>query len=362
MALPARDFRGPEPIDWRLAQRIARSVAGRDAFATSYLASSLTPDFSAATADAEAAVAEYTGLRSPDLATAEVVDRAGWVNANVRSMQRMLAPLTDRVSERMAKSPFAPVGRRVAGTELGVLLGYVSQRVLGQYDLLVPDEEGAPTDDRVYYVGANILGLEKRFAFRPGDFRLWIALHEVTHRAQFTGVPWLREYFVAQVHELMVGIEPDPGIVFAAIGRAADAIRVGKNPVDERGLMGLFANEEQRAAMDRMQALMSLLEGHGNAVMNHLGAQMLHGQERMAAVLSARRATRGPTALFHKLIGLDMKMRQYEVGEAFVEGVTRAAGFRALDAAWASPASLPTLAELVDPTAWLDRVRTVAAR
>ncbi len=362
MALPARDFAGPEPIDWRLAQRIARSVAGRDHFADSYLAASLTPDFAAATAEAESAVADYTGLRAPDRATAEVVDRAGWVNANVRSMQRMLAPLTDRVAERMAKSPFAPVGRRVAGTELGVLLGYIAQRVLGQYDLLVPDEDGAPTDDRVYYVGANVLGLEKRFAFRPRDFRLWIALHEVTHRAQFTGVPWLRDYFLAQVHELMIGIEPDPGIVFAAIGRAADAIRAGKNPMDERGLMGLFANDEQRAAMDRMQALMSLLEGHGNAVMNHLGEQMLDGQGRMATVLSARRNVRGPTALFHKVIGLDMKMRQYEVGEAFVEGVAREAGFRALDAAWAAPESLPTLAELVDPVAWLDRVRSVAVR
>ncbi len=362
MPLPARDSAGPEPIDWRLAQRIARTVGGRDAFANSYLASSLTRDFSAATSEAEAAVADYTGLHAPDRATAEVVDRAGWVHANVRSMQRMLAPLTDRVAERMAQSPFSPIGRRIAGTELGVLLGYVSQRVLGQYDLLVPDEDGAPTDDRVYYVGANILGLEKRFAFRPGDFRLWIALHEVTHRAQFTGVPWLRDYFLAQVHELMVGIEPDPGMVFAAIGRAADAIRVGKNPVDEQGLMGLFANEEQRAAMDRMQALMSLLEGHGNAVMNHLGAQMLDGQERMAAVLSARRNARGPTALFHKLIGLDMKMRQYEVGEAFVERVTQEAGFRALDAAWSDAESLPTLAELVDPTAWLDRVSTNARR
>ena len=361
MAALARDLARPEPIDWRLAERVARTIAGRDAFADSYLAASLRPDFAAATAEAESAVADYTGLRSPGRATAEVVDRAGWVAANVRSMRRMLEPLTDRVAEKIARSPLAPVGRRVAGTELGVLLGYVSQRVLGQYDLLVPDEDGAPTDDRVYYVGANVLGLEKRFAFRPGDFRLWIALHEVTHRAQFTGVPWLRDYFLAQVHELVGGIEPDPGMVFAAIGRAADEIRKGRSPVGERGLVGLFGTADQQVAMDRMQALMSLLEGHGNAVMNQLGAHMLDGQERMAAVLSARRTTRGATAVLHRIMGLEMKMRQYEVGEAFVEAVTQEAGFRALDAAWQGAEYLPTLPEPTAPTDWLDRVGRVRA-
>ena len=263
MAEPAEAANAAEPIDWRLAERVARGIAGRDVFADSYLASSLHGDFADATTAAERAVAEYTGLRSPDLATARVVDRSGWVAANVRSMQRMLEPLTDRFASKIARSPLAPVGRRVAGTELGVLLGYVAQRVLGQYDLLVPDDDGGSTADCVYYVGANVLGLEKRYAFRPRDFRLWIALHEVTHRAQFTGVPWLREYFLAQVHEIVGGIEPDPGVLFAAVGRAADAIRSGRSPLDERGVIGLFASDEQRIAMDRMQALMSLLEGFG---------------------------------------------------------------------------------------------------
>lgn len=355
MTAPAPSERGPEPVDWRLAERIARGVAGRDALSGSYLATSLGPDFTQASRTAERAVAEYTGLQAPDAATAQVVDRGEWVAANVRSMRTMLEPLTDRVAAKMARSPLSPVGRRLAGTELGVLLGYVAQRVLGQYDLLVPDDQGGASADRVYYVGPNILALEKRYAFRPADFRLWIALHEVTHRAQFTGVPWLRDYFLGQVHDLVGGIEPDPGLVFAAAGRAAEAVIAGRNPVDERGLVGLFANDAQRAAMDRVQALMSLLEGHGNAVMNQLGAEMVNGQARMAAVLAARRNARGVTAVFHRLLGLEMKMRQYEVGEAFVEAITARAGFRALDAAWRGPEYLPTLAELAAPHDWLAR-------
>jgi coenzyme F420 biosynthesis associated uncharacterized protein len=363
MALPADAVRAaPEPVDWRLAETVARRIAGREPLAVSYLGGSLDRDFAAVTAEAEAAVADLTGLSSPVPAHAAVLDRGAWVAANVASMRRLLAPFTARVGERMARSPIAPVGRRVAAAELGFLLGYVAQRVLGQYDLLVPDEDADhPTDDAVYYVGANVLVLEKRFAFRPRDFRLWIALHEVTHRAQFTGVPWLRGYFLDQVGELLGGVEPDPMRLVGAVVRAVDEVRRGRSPIDEGGVVALLASEEQRAGLARMQALMSLLEGHGNAVMNRLGAQMVDGQERMALVLQARRSARGATALLHRLLGLELKMRQYEVGEAFVAAVEREAGPRGIDAAWVGPEHLPTLAELDDARAWLARVGSPAA-
>jgi coenzyme F420 biosynthesis associated uncharacterized protein len=347
----------PEPVDWRLAETVARRFAGREPLAVSYLGGSLARDFAAVTAEAEAAVADLTGLVSPTPARAAVLDRHGWITANLASMRRLLAPFTARVGERMAKSPIAPVGRRVAAAELGFLLGYVAQRVLGQYDLLVPDEDEGESD-AVYYVGANVLVLEKRFAFRPREFRRWIALHEVTHRAQFTGVPWLRDYFLTQVGEVMAAAEPDPKRLVGAVVRAVDEVRHGRNPIEEGGVVALFASEEQRAGLGRLQALMSLLEGHGNAVMNRLGAELVEGQERMARVLQARRNARGATALLHRLLGLEMKMRQYEVGEAFVAAVEREAGPRGIDAAWRGPELLPTLAELTDARAWLERVAT----
>jgi coenzyme F420 biosynthesis associated uncharacterized protein len=345
----------PEPIDWSLASRVARRVAGREPLADSYLAASLRADFDMVTVEAEGLVAEHTGLRAPGRAHGDVVDRAAWVDANVASMRRLLAPLTARVGERMSRSAVAPLGRSVAGTELGVLLGWFSQRVLGQYDLLVPDDADDAVPDAVYYVGPNILSLEKRFAFRPRDFRRWIAIHEVTHRAQFQGVPWMREYFLGLVEQSLQIVDPDPRRLVRSLLRAIDDLRKGRNPLDDGGVVALLASPEQRGVLRRVQALMSVLEGHGNRVMNELGKAHVAGQERMARVLQARRRTQGAAGLLHKLLGLDSKMRQYEVGETFVGEVEREAGPRGLDAAWRGPECLPTLDELTKPVEWLAR-------
>jgi coenzyme F420 biosynthesis associated uncharacterized protein len=353
----------PDPIDWPTARRVARAVAGRDAIAGSYLSASLHADFLDVTAEAEELVADHTGLRSPNAAIARVVDRRGWVDVNLASMRRMLTPLTERIGERLAGRPLAPIGRRVAGTELGVLLGYVAQRVLGQYDLLVPDRDGDGSDsgDLVYYVGPNVLALEKRFAFRPREFRRWIAIHEVTHRAQFTGVPWLHGYFLSLVADLLGAVDPDPRALMASLRRVADEVRAGRNPLDGHGVIGLVATAEQKVALDRVQALMTLLEGHGNAVMDDLGTAHVVGATRMSQVLRARRQVRGMAALISKLIGLEMKLRQYEVGERFVHEITRLSGARAVDAAWTAPEALPTTAELNAPASWLARVGAAPA-
>jgi coenzyme F420 biosynthesis associated uncharacterized protein len=347
----------PEPVDWALAERVARRFAGREPIAASYLGGSLTSDFSAVTREAEQLVGDFSGLRAPGTASACVLDRPQWVHANVSSMRRLLQPLTARVGERMARSPIAPIGRRVAGTEMGVLLGFMAQRVLGQYDLLVPEDPTAPdTRDAVYYVGPNILSLEKRYAFRPRDFRLWIAIHEVTHRAQFTAVPWMKQYFLSLIDEALAIVDPDPGRLVQAMMRAAGELRKGHNPLDDGGLVALLASPEQRGVLAKVQALMSLLEGHGNSVMNELGRLHVAGQERMARVLQARRRSRGVTGILYKLLGFESKLRQYEVGEAFVAAVERESGPRAIDAAWRGPESLPTLDELARPDEWLRRV------
>ena len=260
---------------------------------------------------------------------------------------------------RSTPSMTTAIGATMA-MELGSLLGYLAQRVLGQYDLLVPDESalGDIPSDAVYYVGANILSLEKRFAFRPSDFRLWIAIHEVTHRAQFTGVPWMREYFLGLVRQTLDLVDPDPKTMLRAISSAVEEVRAGRNPLDEGGLVGLFASPAQRGVLGQVQALMSVLEGHGNVVMDDLGREYVAGQERMSRVLSQRRKMGGVTGALQKLLGIEQKMKQYEVGEQFVRGVYEVGGRRAFDAVWQAPENLPTVGELAEPAAWLARVAT----
>lgn len=350
--------RAPDPVDWATARRVARFVAGSDPLADSYLAASLQTDFDALTVRAEEVVAGYTGLRAPGHASARVLDRRDWVESNISSMRSLLDPLMQRFGARLAHNPLAPVSRRIAATEMGGLLGYLAQRVLGQYDLLVPEDAATPgvPADAVYYVGANILALEKRFAFRPADFRLWIAIHEVTHRAQFTGVPWMRGYFLGLVREALELVDPDPRTMLRAVSSAVEEVRAGRNPLDEGGLVGLFASPAQRGVLGQVQALMSVLEGHGNVVMDDLGREHVAGQERMSRVLSQRRKMGGVTGALHKLLGIEQKMKQYEVGEGFVRGVYEIGGRRAFDHVWERPENLPTVAELTQPDRWLARV------
>ena len=343
-----------DPVDWNTARRVAKSLSGRDPLANSYLRAAMDADFAQVTNEAESMVGEFTGLHAPGRAQGGVVDRAGWIDANVDSMRRLLGPLTSKLGPRVSGSPMAGIGRHAAGAEMGALLGYMSQRVLGQYDLLVPEE--TDTGDVVYYVGPNVLALEKRFAFRPKDFRRWIAIHEITHRAQFTGVPWLRPYFMSLVERTFGMVEPDPRVLIRAVARAAESLTRGRNPFDESGLLGLFASEEQRGVLNDVQALMSLLEGHGNYVMNALGAQHVYGVERMERVLQARRTTKGIGGQLQKMMGIEMKLRQYAVGEAFLDAVVAKAGIAAINDAWSSADALPTLDELHDAPKWLARM------
>jgi coenzyme F420 biosynthesis associated uncharacterized protein len=348
-------------VDWQLARRVAVRAAGREPFAESYLAHSLQADFDEATAEAEELVAQTTGLRSAaGPARARVTDRAGWVNANVGSFQRLLQPLTEKIEGHTGRITGA-VASRVAGAEVGVLLGWMSARVLGQYDMLIVDDpDDAPDDqDVVYYVGSNVLALEKRFAFPPKEFRLWLALHEVTHRAQFTGVPWLREHYLGLVRQTMDTMDPDPKQLLDAVGRLLEELRKGKDALADGGLATIFASPQQRAVLDKVGGLMSLLEGHGDITMDRAGAGRVPSAERFARVLRERRANVNPgTKLIQRLIGLEAKINQYAQGERFIEEVERLGGGpSALEPVWRGASWLPTLAEIREPEEWLSRVR-----
>ncbi|MDA3040037.1 MAG: zinc-dependent metalloprotease [Actinomycetota bacterium] len=366
-------------VDWDLARVVAGKVSSRSTFDrggtdSSYLVPGLDRELQTLTAQAEELVAAETRLVSLEgPARSKVTDRRGWVDANLSSFDRLLRPLLDKLSDddsevgtgrfaRLTEPLAGSIGPRLAGIEMGALLGWMSTRVIGQYDLLIIEDERPEDQDWVYYVAPNVLGLERRYGFEPSQFRLWIAIHECTHRAQFTGVPWLRPYFLSLVDGLIDSVDPDPERVFATIRAAVDERRARRADPDAEGALDggiarLLASPEQKMVLDQVTGLMSLLEGHGDVTMDRAGRDLIPSQPRFARVLSERRANAsGPARLFQKLLGFEAKLAQYAEGEAFIAAVEGAGGRELFDQVWKRAENLPTIDEIRNPELWIGRV------
>jgi len=361
----------PGAVGWDTAERVADWVGSRSRVPAPYRPDLLQAEFAELTTQAEELVAASTGLRSAaGPARARVTDRAGWVHANVASFQRLLGPHLDRLDpSRLAGAnpalsrlagPLATAGRAATGAQMGVVLGWLSTRVLGQYDLLLT-EEATDDQDLVYFVGPNVVALERQHGFEPREFRLWLALHEVTHRCQFTAIPWMRDYFVSLVEEGIGSLEPDPARLAAALRRMTEQIRAGRNPLEDNGALGLVATPQQLEGLHRIQALMSLLEGHGDVTMDRAGAADIPSAAHFSSVLRQRRKqAHGLSRILQQLIGIEAKLRQYEEGERFITAVEGVGGTELLDNAWRGPEWLPTLEEIREPNHWISRVGAAA--
>lgn len=338
--------------DWRLARRVAERMAGTCALEGTYHETRYSSQAPVMVARASEMVEVETGLSAPGSPEVAVVSRNEWVENNVASFSMLLAPAEEKLRKQSGVG--SRIAERVMAIEMGAVLGLLSRRVLGQYELVLPTSDGRD-GDTVLFVGSNVLQMERRHEFRPDEFRFWVALHECTHRLQFLGVPWLRAYFLDLVSELVSSSVPEPGRVARVASELREASSSGRPLVSESGLFGMFATPGQREVMEKVQALMSLLEGHGHVVMDRIGARELVTQQRMSNVLKARRQD-ARAAMFMRLVGLEMKLRQYELGAKFIDGVERHAGWASLNRAWEGPSSLPTLSEIENPVLWLERV------
>ena len=339
-------------IDWNTATSVAGRFAGDYPLAGTYHERRFALDAPEFVARASELVTDETGLELPGAPNVEVVTRAEWVDTNIRAFTELLAPLRDALAEDDGGTAGIPA--RLMGAELGAVLGFLSKRVLGQYELVLPSADG-DVGDSVFFVGANVLSMELQHEFRPSHFRFWVALHECAHRAQFKGVPWMRDYFLSLVDELVGDGAREKGRMNRIATDVRAAIDAGEDPIGDAGVLGLFVTEDQRDVLDRVQALMSLLEGHGHVVMDRIGAREIVDVDRMSRVLTARRKDPKNAAML-RFIGMEMKMKQYELGASFIHGVEAHASWDALDMAWESPEALPTLAEIEEPQAWLARM------
>lgn len=377
-------------IDWDTAQRIGELIAGSPPYGgpAGRSVQPLAHEFARR-------VGEYTGLGLPaELPPLETIDRPTWIAANLLTMRPMLDPLLERLGGeskpaehageengggaggvlsgplRSASGSLHAASGHLLGAQLGAVTGMLSQRVLGQYDVSLLDASAPP---RLLLLAPNLAAAARTLGVDRDELIAWVAIHEITHAVQFSGAPWLREHLGGMLRELLDGLQlslaggsssgngsglrwlRDPG---ALLDRARDGeLRALLDRARRGELLRLGLGDERWRIVERMQATMSLIEGHAEHTMDAVGAELLPSLPRLRAAMTRRRESRGlPWRVLERLLGLELKLRQYEIGRQFCDAVVHAGGPEALAVAWRSPAELPTTRELAEPALWLARV------
>jgi coenzyme F420 biosynthesis associated uncharacterized protein len=349
-------------IDWDLAVTAASKMAGPGPNISRAEAEAVVAELRAGAQRSTPLVRDFTGLVAPDgserIAPLLVVDRTGWVQANVDGFATIISPLIDKLQEkRGAPSPLAEaIGSRVTGVELGALLGFMSSKVLGQFDPFYA-AAGSNEAGRLLLVAPNIVHVENELGVDPTDFRLWVCLHEETHRVQFTAVPWMRDHIHSEIANLVGSVDVDParlaGLIGEAVKRLGDVVR-GNEDVS---LLDLLQSPEQKQVLDRLTGVMSLLEGHADVVMDGVGPEVIPSVAHIRRKFNERRkGTSTFDKILRRLLGLDAKMAQYRNGAAFTRAVIDQVGMDGFNKVWVDPENLPSKAEIGDPTSWVRRV------
>src|SRR4051794_19143063 len=336
-------------VDWELAVSIGSRLAGAGPEVSAAEAAATVAELRNGAERSTAYVHDFTGLDGGALtAPVLVVDRSAWIRANAEGFARLIGPVIEKVAEK--KGPPGPVtqavGSRITGAEVGGLLGFMASKVLGQFD---PFHE---PHGRLLLVAPNVVHVERELDADPHDFRLWVCLHEETHRVQFTAVPWMRDHLFAQFTALAESVEPQR-FLEEGLHRIAEAIKNGRGG----SILDLLGTPEQKEILDRVTGVMSLLEGHADYVMDGVGPQVIPSVESIRAKFTARRKGIGTLDRFlRKMLGLEAKMAQYRDGARFVRTVVDKVGMDDFNAVWATAENLPTLAEIHDPDVWVARV------
>lgn len=334
-------------VDWQFAATVGEWLARPGPPSTDYTRRQVIDDLASAAKAAEPPVRDVTGLDTSDVVPdARIVDRPAWIRAAAESM-RVMTGGTDK--------PRGFITGRVTGAQTGAVLAFVASGILGQYDPFAAGDSGC-----LLLVYPNVLAVERQLRVEPADFRLWVCLHEVTHRVQFTANPWLSGYMSEALGVLTQESGED---VAQVIGRLADFVRGRGGPSDAHssGVLGLVRavqSEPQRQALDRLLVLGTLLEGHADHVMDAVGPVVVPTVATIRRRFDDRRHRKQPPLqrLLRALLGIDAKLSQYTRGKAFVDHVVGRVGMERFNAVWSSPETLPLPAEIEDPQRWIDRV------
>ena len=347
-----------EPVNWELARQVGIALASYDETGVEELGQS---ELDAITRAASVEAEEFSGLSAASVADVRAVTRAEWVEANLDTFRFVMNPLAAKMQlggdmplPGQAAQILGQISGVMMGLQTGFVLGYMGRHVIGQYELPLP----APSPPRLLYVVSNLIEMERDWQLDPKQFRYWIALHEVTHHLQFSH-PWVENYFRSQLKTLIDSLDFDPTRMQAAFEgiEMLDPERMAATLQDPERLIQAAWTPLSKDAMSRLQAFMTLTEGYATFVMDAVGAKLLSEHPRLKEAMERRRQSLSPgDALLERLLGLELKRRQYEEGVKFCRYVAGLRDVESLNRVWANPESLPTTQELADPDAWITRV------
>jgi coenzyme F420 biosynthesis associated uncharacterized protein len=355
----------PDFVDWDLAAATGTRLVRPGPQIPAAQARAAVEQLRAFAVEARGHVRAYTGLDAPSAdAPVAVVDRQTWVRSNAAGLRHLFEPLAKSLPVAGIPAPLRAAGSRITGLEAGAGLAFLAGKVLGQYELFPPGGPDGDRPGRLLLVAPNIVQVETELGVDPADFRLWVCIHEETHRVQFGAVPWLRDHIVAQVGAMVATAGGLGGVGGTGLGDATDRGRqvVAAVSAALRGQPGpslaeAIQSPEQKAVLDEVTAVMSLLEGHADVVMDGVGPGVIGSVEKIRQRFQQRREE--PTrvdAAMRRLLGLDAKLRQYREGAQFVRGVVDQVGMDGFNRVWESAQTLPRSTELADPAAWVARV------
>lgn len=341
-------------VDWDLAAATARRLRGAGPQVSYEQARTVVEELRRLTDEAAGHVAAYTGMHAQvEHPPVRVVDRADWAGVNIAGLREVVTPLLGQLAgHEDGQGPGARFSSRVTGAQAGTVLAYLSGKVLGQYEVF----SGEP--GQLLLVAPNILEAETKLQARPRDFRLWVCLHEVTHRTQFTAVPWLRGHFLSEVQAFVDASREGEVPLADRLREAVSAFgEAARDPESRRSVLDVVQTPAQREVLDRMTALMTLLEGHAEFVMDGVGPQVIPSVATIRAKFNRRRQAANPVErVVRRLLGVEVKLRQYAEGRRFVHAVVDRVGMAGFNRVYESAGQLPRLEELTDPDAWVARV------
>lgn len=337
-------------VDWELAVGTAQRLAPRGPAVEPRLAVEAVRMIRDLASQAIEPVERVTGMSAGPPDGARVVDRAAWIQSNADGMQVALQPLMERIDEREPPVLLRELGSRGSAIQVGVALAWLSGKVLGQYEAFAaPGERG-----RLLLVAPTIVQVERQLGVPERDFRLWVCLHEETHRLQFGANPWLSDYMRSLIADFLEATELGLAEV---LKRLVSVLATGVRGGRSASLVEAVQSPAQRAVFDRMTGLMSLLEGHAEVVMDEVGPQVVPSVALIRERFNQRRAQpKALDATARRLLGMDIKMRQYSDGAAFVRQVVQQVGMEGFNLIWAGPQSLPSREEIAHPDQWIARV------